>query len=310
MKISVVVPVFNVARYLPDSIRSLQSQTFWDFEVVIVDDGSTDQTLDIAKRFESVDSRICVVENRRAKGVSGARNFGISIAKGEWLCFLDGDDLLHEDALMERMKAVHSFPDTLFFGGDYIRFQESADVLAPSQVDRNEGWRSRFLDAKQSGDPRELKNPMDHFLDCILTWTGTVLVDADLVRLLGGFDEEMQMGEDDYLWVRLAANSRSFVFVPKSIAFYRIRRGSLTNSMRSPTHNLPTMFDKLLRDPSFQAYSAPIKLRRIEAVIGNAYFYRRAGRVREAVSWAIRSILVAPWRGETWRCLLGAVFFR
>lgn len=310
MRISVVIPVFNVEGYLADTLRSLQSQSFGDFEVVVVDDGSTDTTLAVARSFESTDSRIRVVENRGAKGVSGARNFGISLAKGRWLCFLDGDDLLHEDALAEKIKASDSFPDALFFGGDFMRFRENPDISSASQVDRNPGWNRRFLSAKQSGVPCELRDPVESFLSCVLTWTGVVMVDADLVRSLGGFDEEMRMGEDDHLWIRLAAHSQSFVFVPKSISFYRVRDGSLTNSSKSPTHNLPMMFDKLLGDPAFRAYSTYIRLRRNEAVLGNSYFYRRSGDVREAFFWAFQAVLLAPWRSEAWRCLLGAVFFR
>ena len=97
-KISVIVPVYNVEKYLPRCIESILSQTFSDFELLLIDDGSTDTSGNICDAYAKTDSRIKVyhTENR---GVSAARNLGIQEASADWICFVDSDDWVEEDYL-------------------------------------------------------------------------------------------------------------------------------------------------------------------------------------------------------------------
>lgn len=112
---SVVMPVYNVEKYLHESIESVLNQTFKDFELIIVNDGSSDESLNIAKQFKEKDSRILILNQKNA-GLSAARNAGIKRAKGQYIYFLDSDDYLKNDFL-EKMFNIFTTKkvDTIFF---------------------------------------------------------------------------------------------------------------------------------------------------------------------------------------------------
>ena len=97
MKISVILPCYNAAHYLEECLDSLLAQTMGDFEALLVDDGSKDDTLSIAKKYAARDARIQVLHQDNA-GVSAARNRALGQAKGEWATFVDGDDILPPNA--------------------------------------------------------------------------------------------------------------------------------------------------------------------------------------------------------------------
>lgn len=105
MKVSVIIPCYNSARYLEECMDSVLSQSMEDFEVILIDDGSTDDTLVLARQIAAADSRVCVLAQANA-GVSAARNLGLEHARGEWVTFVDSDDLLPEHALATMLSAV------------------------------------------------------------------------------------------------------------------------------------------------------------------------------------------------------------
>ena len=89
--VSIIVPIYNVGEYVEDCIKSLMNQTYGNIEIILVNDGSKDDSLSICREYEKIDSRIIVIDQVN-QGVSVARNAGIDISKGEWICFVDGDD--------------------------------------------------------------------------------------------------------------------------------------------------------------------------------------------------------------------------
>lgn len=97
MLLSVIIPVYNVEKYLEKCVKSVINQTFQDMEIIVVNDGSTDSSLDICKKMASVDSRIILIDKKNG-GLSDARNVGLDIAKGQYIAFLDSDDYLCESA--------------------------------------------------------------------------------------------------------------------------------------------------------------------------------------------------------------------
>lgn len=116
MKISVIMPVYNKARYIEKTVNSILSQTYKDFELIIVDDGSTDGSELICDKFEQMDSRVKVfhIEN---SGVSNARNVGIENARGEYIQFIDSDDYISENMLYDLCKITKKYtPDIIISG--------------------------------------------------------------------------------------------------------------------------------------------------------------------------------------------------
>ncbi len=119
--VSIIVTCFNQASYLERSVKSVLSQTFTDLECMIVDDGSTDNTQEVAKQLMSLDSRISYFYKENG-GVSSSRNFGFQQAQGEWIQFLDGDDWIHEDKIRFQLSYVsESNKKNTAFYTDYER---------------------------------------------------------------------------------------------------------------------------------------------------------------------------------------------
>ena len=105
VKVSVIVPIYNVEEYINKCIDSILNQTFREFELILVDDGSTDNSGNICDTYKSIDNRVRVIHKDNG-GLSDARNFGIEAATGEFLYFIDGDDFIHEDTLESMYNSI------------------------------------------------------------------------------------------------------------------------------------------------------------------------------------------------------------
>ena len=129
-EISVVIPVYNTAKFLAQSLDSIVRQTFADFEAIIVDDGSTDNSIDIARDYASRDGRFRILQQEN-KGLSEARNTGINVACGEWITFVDSDDMIAPaffETLLNAAKAAHA---DIACGGK-VSFCDTQDVEVPA----------------------------------------------------------------------------------------------------------------------------------------------------------------------------------
>lgn len=116
-KISVIIPVYNVAEFLPECLDSILNQQLKDIEVICVNDGSSDNSLNVLKNYENSDSRVIVIDKEN-EGSGVARNAGLAVAKGEYVFFVDGDDSIEENALNTMLqKAYECDIDILIFGG-------------------------------------------------------------------------------------------------------------------------------------------------------------------------------------------------
>lgn len=131
--VSVIIPCYNHAQYLPDAIRSVQQQTYSPIEIIVVNDGSVDDTETVAKQFETV--KYIYQTNR---GLSAARNTGIENSTGEYLVFLDADDWLYKDAIATNYNYLQQHPEAVFVSGghDKISFRESAKGKGIKEDDR------------------------------------------------------------------------------------------------------------------------------------------------------------------------------
>jgi glycosyltransferase involved in cell wall biosynthesis/peptidoglycan/xylan/chitin deacetylase (PgdA/CDA1 family) len=198
--LSFVIPVRNGERYLIETLECLVQQSRTDWEAIVVDDGSTDDSLAIAQRYQAKDRRFISVRQSQA-GVSAARNYGASIAQSNWLTFLDSDDLL-DPTYVERMLAA-----------------DEADL-------RVCGWR-RFNEtgADQSSPVRRTFDESDLGSSCPFAIHAVVL-SADRFRDVGGFDLTLAQCEDWDLWSRLMKSRITYQPIDAVLAFYRVRADS------------------------------------------------------------------------------------
>lgn len=125
---SIVVPCYNIDKYIGDTIESILKQTFLEYEVILIDDGSGDETLNILEKYQKIDSRIKVISQNNC-GVSSARNKGISIAKGKYIYISDGDDTLEHDLLEEAYNHFEKNSEINCFAFSYRWVKKNGKVL-------------------------------------------------------------------------------------------------------------------------------------------------------------------------------------
>ena len=208
--ISVIIPVYNGAKTIKETIESVLVQTWQDFEIIVIDDGSTDSTLEVIKSIP--DSRIKLFSYENT-GPSASRNRGISHAAGEFIAFLDADDLWKPDKLEAQLKALQDIPEAVVAYSWTNHIDESGQFLRNgSQIVVNGNAYERLL----------LVNFFEH--------GSNPLIRKQALLEVGGFDESLRQGEDWEMWLRLAARY-DFVAVPLPQIFYRVYNKSASSNV-------------------------------------------------------------------------------
>lgn len=280
MHIAVIIPAYNAAAYLPDAMASVVAQVHSDWSMVVVDDGSTDATADIATDFP--DRRIRLVCQANA-GVSAARNRGLHAVTADAFLFLDADDWLAPDALMRLAKALDSRPEAIAASG------------RPARVARD---RSIYpMRPPPEGDLLERLLVRNLFVN-----GGHLLIRSQAIRAAGGFREDLCYGEDWEYWTRLAAQG-PFAALPEHkapVLFVRETPGSAYLRMATDPMNFAASLDAIYDNPAVLRRFPPSRLkdlrRRAEAemawVIGRELI--RHGRLGDGWRWLGRSLRQAP----------------
>ena len=198
-EVSVIIPSYNAARYLADAVDSVLNQSFRDLEVLIIDDGSTDDTESVARRYGTL-VRYIRQEN---SGVAVARNRGIEATGGRYVAFLDADDTWLPLKLESQLKALVANPG---YGACYSAFTVVSSDLAPLYVSR---------DKRQAGTLEDLL-----LRGNVIGSICTVLCERSLFETAGGFDPSLSQCADWDMWVRLAAITE-FLYLDFPLATYR-----------------------------------------------------------------------------------------
>lgn len=201
---SVVIPLYNKEKYINRAINSILEQSFQNFEIIIVDDGSTDSSMDEVKKFD--DPRIHLIAQKNA-GVSAARNKGIEEAKNEYIAFLDADDEWLPDYLKLQYEMIKKFSECDLFATSYFvnRQGVTTEPKLSSMPFEKEGIIDYFCIAYQSDPP---------------VWTSAVIVRKDALQSIGGFSVGITSGEDLVTWAKLATKGKvAYLKQPQSIYY-------------------------------------------------------------------------------------------
>lgn len=260
-KVSVVVPTFNVARYVGDCLASVRAQTLTDWECIVVDDGSSDGTRERIRR--NADPRIRLIAQSN-KGVSTARNVGLASASGTYLLFLDGDDLLHPEALSRLSTHLDAHAQAVAaYGTVWAIFEDGRSY--PQKPLR----RRRF----QSGDLLE-RMIRENFL-----LVGMIMLRTDTARALGGFNTSLRLGEDWEFWCRLAARGAfRFIGAAPEVSYVRVRARSASRLLSPNWENhLPTV-EAVLSNPVLASRFRDAEWRRLTREVLASHLWE-AGRV-------------------------------
>jgi glycosyltransferase involved in cell wall biosynthesis len=206
--VSILIPAYNAERWIAETLCSALSQTWPAKEVIVVDDGSKDNTLAIARRFESQGVRVVSQRNR---GAAAARNHAFALSKGQYIQWLDADDLLAPDKISLQMEARGS--DDLLLSGEWGQFllKPSKAIFTPSEL-----WQSAspvdWLTAKLRGN--------------LHMQTATWLVSRRLTEAAGPWDTALTGDDDGEYFCRVLRVSAGIRFVPGAKVYYRLAGGS------------------------------------------------------------------------------------
>ena len=209
--VSIVMPAFNASSWISSSIQSVQKQSYQNWELIIIDDGSTDISVEIIKTF-LFDRRISLITQDNF-GPASARNVGIQKSRGEYLAFLDSDDYWMQDKLGQQLKFFDSHKECGLVHTNYRIFNEDLNVSKPF---KQPGWFSRWSEEER-------------LLVCDTIGTLTVLTYTELVKEVGGFRADLHGTEDWDLWIRISKDSK-ICKLNFETACYRIHHTGISQS--------------------------------------------------------------------------------
>lgn len=206
MSVSIITPTFNSERFIAETILSVQAQTYKDWEMIIVDDCSTDRTAEIVASFQEKDSRIKYLYNSTNKGSAFSRNIAIQKAKGKWIAFLDSDDLWYPEKLEKQIEFM-TRNDIHFSYTNYCEIDES----------------SKEVGVLISG-PEVVTNKLMR----AYCWPGclTVMYDAEFLGLMQ--TAEIKINEEYALWIKISSVANCHL-LDENLAKYRRHNNSLTD---------------------------------------------------------------------------------
>jgi glycosyltransferase involved in cell wall biosynthesis len=268
-KTSVIIPAYNQARYLNQAIESVLNQTDPDFELVVVDDGSTDDTAQIAHTFSDKRLRYIYQENR---GLSAARNAGIHHTSAPFITFLDSDDVFLPEKISCLAEALQQHPEFGLVAGQAIPIDE-------------EGLRiGKIFDKPIPKEPSLLLlgNPLH---------VGSVMLRRECQEKVGDFDESLRSYEDWDMWLRLARNGCGFGWVPRPVSLYRFHTAQMTRIGTQMTTSTFAVLDKVYADANLpeewqslrdKAYSHAHLRAAAQAYLAHDFDYAR-NQLRKAV---------------------------
>ncbi len=227
--VSIIIPCYNYGRYLPATIDSLLAQTYSNWECLLINNASSDNTKEVCKRYQSSDKRFQYFETDN-KGPAAARNKGLREAKGEYIQFLDADDLLEEDKLQVQVDFLQTHRNTDLAYGEVRYFtDENPSLRKLSLWHPDRQWMPEI-----SGQGYKLIKALVKYN--IMTIHAPIFR-ASVLHECGLMDEDLRGFEDWDFWLQMALHGKDFAFIaaPASIALVRSHPGSLnrdTSTMR------------------------------------------------------------------------------
>jgi len=233
-KISIITPAYNAERYIAETIESLQQQTFGDYEHVIIDDGSSDDTAKIVAKYSSEDQRIIYIKQNQNQGPSAARNRGIEESRGEYILFVDSDDTCEADTLRLLFeKATETEADVVYY--NFTRFYDNNEY----------NWRRNHIDLDSNlvYTKKDLSKTILNVFPIITS--GKIIKTKILKKNKLCFDVKYLRDEDVDFSIRLVLAAKTYAYVDYFGYNYRINN---PNSESATNYKYPTQLLKILVD--------------------------------------------------------------
>jgi glycosyltransferase involved in cell wall biosynthesis len=250
--ITVVIPAYNAAQTLDETLRSVRGQTYRNLEIIVVDDGSKDATAEVAQAHALQDDRIRLICQPN-QGVSAARNAGLALARGSLLATIDSDDLWHPEKLELQQSAMSSDPDSVLNYTWYAYIDEKGLVIS-------------------TAEPEESGQVLARMCRGNLLGTGsTPLMRTQVLLEIGGWDADIRGGQEDFLNYFLMAEKGSFSVLRQHLVGYRQARGNASSGSRKMLVNYDRILTRI--KPRHPQYHNDFEEGRLELI---AYLFDKA----------------------------------
>ncbi|GAA0434813.1 glycosyltransferase [Lentibacillus halophilus] len=211
--VTVFIPVYNAQNYIESSLNSIINQSYKKLDILVIDDGSSDNTLEILKAFRSQDNRIRILENENNKGIPYTRNRGLNNAKGEYLAVMDADDIAFTDRIKEQVSFMEIYKNIDVVGCNFIELGKKLFYKK----------KSKFY------DPEELK--------IRLLFASPIANPSSMIRMSTikynniKYDENYFVAQDYDFWFKISKVG-NFAIVPKFLMKYRVDHNNISNQTR------------------------------------------------------------------------------
>lgn len=262
-RVSVIIPTHNRFDLLPHAIDSVLGQTFKDFELIVVDDGSTDETQDLLRSYEAK-GRLRGIRIEKRQGGNAARNAGLRLARGEFLAFLDDDDIWIPKKLESQLRVLERAPGVALVGCWFVR-----DGLVEKL-------------------PLEIPERMLLAGNFVGSFSFCMFRKSDLLAV-GGLDETLRNSQDWDLWLRLAERGRIYI-VPECLVKYATRRSDRVTEKRDRQEYYRHFLTVVSRHEHKMRFFTRLRHRRLALFDStpSSQPFRRAGR--GALFWIVHGI--------------------
>ena len=287
--VSIIIPTYNYGHYIAETLDAVFKQSFTNWECIIVDDGSTDQTRIEVEKWIQKDKRFSYIFQEN-KGVSAARNKGIEAAKGEFIQFLDGDDLLQIDKLKSQIACFELFPESAIVYGEvrYFTDHNKDDLRFSLNGDKAQDWMPK-IEAKGISVVQ------------LFAKSNFMVIHAPLVRIsvfkqIGDFNAKMKALEDWDFWMRCALADFSFHFttVQNDFALVRAHQGSLSTQKRHMTAGHFIFLQNCLNHPNLSfKYRTILLIKYLELFWDN--IFKKSESKSHSTSLTLFSCLLLPF---------------
>jgi glycosyltransferase involved in cell wall biosynthesis len=239
-KISIITASYNYAQYIGKTIESVQSQSFSDWEMIIVDDGSVDNSVNVIREYCSKDKRIKLYQNDVNKGLIETVKLGIEKASGDWIIFLESDDTIEPNYIEEKIKIIEKYPDIKFIFNDINLFGDEKRVEKYKRGYFKNFYKTLNKLTFPTKIVKELKNRN------VVPTFSCVMLKKEILQDIK-FPDIQAKCADYYLWTQLASKYE-FYYLPKKLTNWRMSKESYINKKEEDFWHSRYFYKVLLRD--------------------------------------------------------------
>ncbi|MFH2141736.1 MAG: glycosyltransferase [Bacteroidota bacterium] len=273
--VSVIIPVYNGEKYISETIQSVISQTYTDWELIVVNDGSTDNTLKIVEQYCQKDKRIKLIDKIN-EGVSVARNTGYLSSKGDFLAFLDADDKWHEKNLSKKIEFLKTNSEIGLIHADMQFIDESSNI-------------KRECYSGKEGN----------ILKSLLLWDGTnipspssILVRREVIQIVGLFDTDLSTAADQEFFFRVASKYK-IARIPRVLGFYRFHSTNMHKNIALMEKDHHLAFIKAKNNKLFHSFWFQRRcFSNLFLIIGASWW---SSDKLKSIKWLIKAVLHYPF---------------